>query len=319
MPLQKWKAPYWSRLVTAAVWLGLTLWCRAEDAATRLREMEAAGRWPLVAARVRTELAKPGLENEARARLTASLSRALRMQGRPAQGLKELDSLDEETRTAVPVLYERGRCLVATGKLQAALTAFQGCRHAAHLRTRCLANVAAGEVGCQLEAYKDAIAVLEQVVADQSGISEPEINQDQELKEALESVPPLLEQARDGWVRVAFGDDYWQYRLARLAAARGDFKRAVERYAGIRLPVLADAAGCYRAACLARLADDARGNKVALAAYEAFITAQPDGLYREEARLDQMLFLVGNATGAKDWKVIRRAARQSSLGRPAMW
>jgi hypothetical protein len=304
----------WARLgsvlVVAAAWLGLAPWCRAEDAAARLREMEAAGRWPQVAARVRTELAKPGLGDEARTRLTASLARALRMQGRHAQGLKELDALDEEARAAVPVLYERGRCLVAAGELRAALVAFQGCRHAADPRTRCLANVAAGDVGCQVEAYKDAIAVLEQVVADQSGISGPELEQDQELKDALESVPPLLEQARDGWVRVTFGNDYWQYRLARQAAARGDFQKAAERYAGIRLPVLADAAGCYRAACLARLASDPRGHKAALAAFETFITAQPDGLYREEARLDRMLFLVGDATNAKDWKVIRRQARE---------
>ncbi|MFA5203887.1 MAG: hypothetical protein WC708_05715 [Lentisphaeria bacterium] len=304
------RAQLWDVLAVAAAWLGLVPWCCAEDAAARLREMEAAGRWPQVAARLRTELAKPGLGGEARTRLVAGLARALRMQGRSVQGLKVLDASDEETRTAVPVLYERGRCLVAVKELRAALTAFQGCRHATELRTRCLANVAAGDLGCQLEMYSEAIAVLEQVLAEQSGFSGPELEQDEELKEALAGVPSLLEQAREGWVSVAFGNEYWQYRLARRAAARGEFQKAADRYAGIRLPVLADAAGCYRAACLARLAGDARGNKAALAAYDTFINAQPDGLYREEARLDRMLFLVGTAVAVKDWKVIRRQARE---------
>ncbi|OGV71189.1 MAG: hypothetical protein A3K18_23340 [Lentisphaerae bacterium RIFOXYA12_64_32] len=278
-------------------------------AGRRVDEMIAAGRYAQAGKQLRKRLGQKDIAAGERLPLTVQLARVLRLGGEPAAAVQELEALDFADKAASAVRLELGRCCLAAGETAKASETLALCRNDRDIPLRCLANFVAAGIDFDAKRYEPCIALLEQVLRDGAGISPSEVETNKELRDALADAARLLETARAELARLRYGEDYYHYRLARMAQARGDFRAAIREYGRITAPVLADAAGCYIPACEVRIGGKEM-MKRAMKDYAAFIAGNESGLYREEARLHLALLRCRMLPAPEELKATRAELRR---------
>ena len=239
-----------------------------------------------------------------RSLLTADLARVYRLDGAPDKALKLLEGLDLATRLDGRVRLEVG---LARSALEQPLEAAEQLRRCLHVRDPAIQTEAAYELARLAFAagsYEQAAKYARQAIEQGRGLSETPTASLVDAARELE-----VTASRDALVKT-LGEPYWYYRQGQLAEQTGRWEDAIAAYEQVGAPVLADAARCNRARCLAELGEDRK----AAEAYRSLLSEHPDGMYAVESRLAWARMLLIQANRPDDLREAQLLLDQALAG-----